>query len=199
MRALLGDTGWTRARAIASLGMVCGLGAVGTMAAWSDTATASTGMFQVSSVNVQLRLNSQHPTYAFNSLNKTNMARGASTASMLPVNNTGDTDFKYTLTVASKNSGTASYGNASAESFASNLTVEVFAGGTSDGTTCTGGTSIASKNLEVGSVDLISTARQLNQSNTENLCFRLTVSPNAPVAARMSALSVDFQFAATQA
>ncbi|NKX08478.1 hypothetical protein GS944_16150 [Rhodococcus hoagii] len=32
---------WTRTRAVLSLGMVLGLGAVGTMAAWSGSATAT--------------------------------------------------------------------------------------------------------------------------------------------------------------
>lgn len=54
LRGHLGETGWTRTRAVLSLGMVFGLGAVGTMAAWSDTATATTGMFSTSSVNVQM-------------------------------------------------------------------------------------------------------------------------------------------------
>ncbi|MGB3708272.1 SipW-dependent-type signal peptide-containing protein [Gordonia sp. (in: high G+C Gram-positive bacteria)] len=199
MRSRLGDTGWTRARAIASLGMVLGLGAVGTMAAWSDTATASTGMFSVSSVNVQLKLNSQHPTYTFAALQKINMSRGASTAAMLPVNNTGDTDFNYTTKVVSTDNGTATYGSASAATFAQNLTVAVFNGGSSNGTTCSGGTAVATKDLALGSVDLISTARNLAKTNTENLCVQVTLKANAPLEARMSALNVDFKFAATQA
>ncbi|NKU63947.1 hypothetical protein GS891_12655 [Rhodococcus hoagii] len=35
----------SRTRAVASLGIVLGLGAIGTLAAWSDTATATSGVF----------------------------------------------------------------------------------------------------------------------------------------------------------
>lgn len=199
MRKRLGDTSWTRVRAIASLGMVFGLGAVGTLAAWSDTATATTGMFTVSSVNVEMKLNGQHPTYNLASLSKINLARGASTAGMLPVNNTGDADFTYTAKANTSNAGTASYGSANATTFAENLTIAVFRGGSSNGTTCSGGTQLASKPLSLGtSVDYVA-AHQIDAGQTDNLCFQATVSSTAPVEARMSALSIDFEFTATQA
>lgn len=199
VRRFFGETGWTRTRAVLSLGMVFGLGTVGTMAAWSDTATATTGMFSTSSVNVQIKVNSQRPTYNFTSLNKINLALGASVAGMLPVNNTGDTNFTYTTKAITGDAGTATYGSANANTFASNLTVTVFAGGSSNGTACTGGSQVASKPLAVGSVDLISTARAITAGQTEQLCFQVAVSPSAPLAARMSALNVSFKFAATQA
>lgn len=198
-RRAFGDTGWTRTRAVLSLGMVFGLGAVGTMAAWSDTATATTGTFSTSSVNVSIKLNSQHPVYAFTSLKQTNLSRGASVAGMLPVNNTGDTDFDYTVAAVTADAGTAGYGSASAATLAQNLTTKVFTGASSDGTVCSGGTEIASKALALNSVNLIESARRLAVNNTDQLCFQVTVNPNAPIGARMSAVGIDFVFAATQA
>ena len=199
LRRRLGVTGWTRTRAVLSLGMVFGLGAVGTMAAWSDTATATTGMFTTSTVNVEMSLDGQRPTLAFTSLNKVDLGRGAGTAGMLPVQNTGGADFTYTAKAVTADAGTASYGDADAASFARSLTVAVFAGGSSTGTACTGGTPIVSKPLAVGGVDLITDARRVDVAAADDLCFQVTVAADAPVSARMSALSVDFRFAATQA
>ena len=48
-----------------------GLGAVGTMAAWSDSATATTGMFSTSSV--QLKVDNQRPAHQFTELKRNSM------------------------------------------------------------------------------------------------------------------------------
>lgn len=197
-RQHLGDHKWTRTRAVLSLGMVFGLGAVGTMAAWSDTATATTGTFTTSAVNVELKLNSQHPVYQFAALSKINLTRGASVAGTLPVNNTGDADFTYTAKAVASDAGTAGYGSASAETFASNLTTRVFAGGTSNGSTCSGGTEISATQLQVGSAKIIDTARRVNVGSTDQLCLQISLNSDAPLQARMSALQIGFEFAATQ-
>lgn len=199
LRGHLGEAGWTRARAIASLGMVFGLGAVGTMAAWSDTATATTGMFSTSSVSIQIQLDGNRPSHAFTSLNKINLARGGSTASMLPVQNTGSADFTYTMKATVADSGTATYGSASAATLASNLTVAVYSGATASASQCSGGTVIALKPLSLGNVDFWTAGRPVAESSAEDLCFQATVNSAAPLAARMAALSVKFNFEATQA
>lgn len=195
----LRETGWTRLRAVLSLGMVLGLGAVGTMANWSDTATATTGTFATREAKLEIKLNQQRPSYTFAALNKINLARGASVAGMLPVNNTGDVDFTYTVAAQTADEGTATYGGANAGTFAQNLTVAVFAGGTASATTCTGGTSVTSTTLALGSKAIISAPRALAHGATENLCFQLTVNSAAPIAARMSALRIGFGFTATEA
>ncbi|MFI8569289.1 SipW-dependent-type signal peptide-containing protein [Rhodococcus sp. NPDC078407] len=43
-----------RARAVMSIGIVLGLGAVGTLAAWSDTATATSGVFTTGKLDIKL-------------------------------------------------------------------------------------------------------------------------------------------------
>ncbi|MGB3602568.1 SipW-dependent-type signal peptide-containing protein [Gordonia sp. (in: high G+C Gram-positive bacteria)] len=208
LRRRLGETGWTRARAIASLGMVLGLGAVGTMAAWSDTASATTGQFSTASVDVKIALDSKRPTLGFTSLNKINLGKGDSTAAMLPVNNLGASNFTYTMKAVAADAGTfvppANVMPAgtvpSASDFASNLTVTVYAGGSASGGSCTGGTQIGTGTMALGSpVNLVTTARPVNVAATENLCIQATLSSGAPVTARMSAVSIDFQFVATQA
>lgn len=59
MGGRMSETAWIRTRAVLSLGMVLGLGAVGTMAAWSGSTTATSGMFSTGSI--RLELNGQHP------------------------------------------------------------------------------------------------------------------------------------------
>ncbi|MFC0316352.1 SipW-dependent-type signal peptide-containing protein [Gordonia phosphorivorans] len=201
VRRLVGETGWTRARAIASLGMVFGLGAVGTLAAWSDQAVATTGMFSTSAVNVQMELNGERPTTELAALSKTNLARGATLAGKLPVKNTGSAPFTYTIKALSEDNGTAGYGDASAAAFAQNLKVNVYRGATVVGTTCSGGTAVNAGGtaLGLGPVAISSASPTLAVGDSDDLCFQITLDSNAPIAARMSALSIDFQFVATQA
>lgn len=200
LRGHLGETGWTRARAVASLGMVFGLGAVGTMAAWSDTATATTGMFTTNSINIQMKVNDNRPIYNFTSLKKINMARGATTAGVLEVKNTGSHPFTYVMSVDTANNGTATYGSASAAVFAQNLLVTVTKGGTKSGDTCTGGTALgtADKPLALGSTALVPTTGPLAVNASDNLCVQVKVNPNAPKEARMAAISAKFKLTATK-
>jgi predicted ribosomally synthesized peptide with SipW-like signal peptide len=205
LRGRLGETGWTRARAIASLGMVFGLGAVGTMAAWSDTATATTGMFTTNSVNIQMELNGDRPTHQFTTLKQINLGRGNTTAGMLAVKNTGSDTFNYVVATATADDGTATYGGASASILAQNLFVTVRDGGTVSGSgptaTCTGGTVLgtADKALALGNAPLLPTSANLTVNATQNLCVQVKVNPNAPKEARMSSVSVRFNFTATKA
>jgi len=205
LRGRLGETGWTRARAIASLGMVFGLGAVGTMAAWSDTATATTGMFSTSAVNIKMTLNNDRPTHQFVTLKQINMNRGNTTAGMLDVKNTGSDAFTYIVGTAVADNGTATYGGASASVLAQNLLVTVRKGGTVSGTgpaaTCTGGTVVgtADKALALGTTaGFLPTSSAMAVNSTESLCVQVKVNPNAPKEARMAAVSVRFNFTATK-
>lgn len=120
-------------------------------------------------------------------------------AGTLPVNNTGDADFDYVATAVTADRGTPSVGSANAAVFAQNLTVTVYSGGTSDGSTCSGGTEISSTALDLGATDIISSSRRIAVGATERLCVKVGLNSDAPVAARMSALNIGFQFTATQA
>lgn len=176
---------WTRTRAVLSLGMVLGLGAVGTMAAWSGSATATSGMF--STGTIRLELNGDNPGHAFTGLNKTSMLRGNSVAAMLPVKNAGTTNFSYVAKATASGDAT----------LASNYTVAVFGGGSSNGTTCGAGTPIGSKALSTTTpVDLIP-ARTLAANSGEHLCFQVTLNSLAPIETRMKSVSAAFQFTAT--
>ncbi|GAB2665580.1 SipW-dependent-type signal peptide-containing protein [Prescottella soli] len=180
----------SRPRAIASLGIVLGLGAIGTLAAWSDTATATSGVFSTGSIDLQLNGNQGNPdAYAFATLTKTNMLPGNSVAATLPVQNTGTTQFNYTMVA-----------NATSSALAPQLKV-LISTGTSNGTTCAGGTVIAN-NLPLvsgGQTNLIPTARTLANGTSETLCFQVALDSAAPTSVQNQTVNVSFNFNATTA
>ncbi|WP_231569428.1 SipW-dependent-type signal peptide-containing protein [Prescottella defluvii] len=187
MRGRISHGAWTRTRAVLSLGMVLGLGAVGTMAAWSNSATATSGVFSTGSI--QLKLNGDRPSHAFTALEKTSILKGNSVAAMLPVQNTGAVDFAYVAKATAN-------GDAG---LASSLTVAVYDGGSSNNTTCSGGTLIDSKALSTAApVDLIPSRTLTKAEGTENLCFQITLSSTAPDTTRMKYLGAAFEFTATE-
>ncbi|GAA4482279.1 hypothetical protein GCM10023094_31910 [Rhodococcus olei] len=177
-------------RAVASLGIVLGLGAIGTLAAWSDSATATSGVFSTGSIDLQLNGNQGNPAaYAFASLTKTGMLPGSSVAATLPVQNTGSTPFNYTMAAAATSSTLAPY-----------LKV-IVSTGTSNGTTCSGGTVIANGVALVsgGSASLIPTARPLANGGSETLCFQVTLDSAAPTTVQNQTVNTSFNFNATTA
>lgn len=177
-------------KAIASLGIVLGLGAIGTLAAWSDSATATSGVFSTGSIDLQLNGNQGNPTaYAFTTLSKSGMMPGASVAAALPVQNTGTTPFNYTMSANSTTSVAAPY-----------LKV-IVSTGTSNGTTCSGGTVIANNVPLVsgGGANLIQTARPLANGGSETLCFQVTLDSAAPTAVQNQTVNTSFNFNATTA
>ncbi|MFC7446754.1 SipW-dependent-type signal peptide-containing protein [Rhodococcus daqingensis] len=177
-------------RAIASLGIVLGLGAIGTLAAWSDSATATSGVFSTGSVDLQLNGNQGNPgAYAFANLTKTGMMPGDSVAATLPVQNTGTVPFKYSMVA-----------NSTSSVLAPQLKVLVSTG-TSNGTACSGGTVIAN-HLPLtsgGAANLIPTARTLANGASETLCFQVTLDAAAPVSVQNQTVNTSFNFNATTA
>jgi predicted ribosomally synthesized peptide with SipW-like signal peptide len=175
-------------RAIASLGIVLGLGAIGTLAAWSDTATATSGVFSTGSIDLQLNGDSGS-TVGFTTLTKTGMMPGNSVAATLPVKNNGSGPFSYTMAASSTSSALAQY-----------LKVTVSTG-TSNGTACSGGTVIANNVALVsgGSANLIGTGRSLANGVSETLCFQVVLDSAAPTAAQNQTVNTSFNFNATTA
>lgn len=178
----------TRTRAVLSLGIVLGLGAVGTLAAWSDTATATSGVFSTGSIKLKLAdQDGPKANYAFTTLTKADMMPGTTVAAVLPVSNTGSGDFKYTMGAVATTSDLAPY-----------LKVTVSTG-TSNGTVCSGGTVIAN-NLALtsgGTTALIGTGRSLLKNASENLCFQVTLDAAAPPNVQNQTVNTSFNFNAT--
>ncbi|MFC9515177.1 SipW-dependent-type signal peptide-containing protein [Nocardiaceae bacterium NPDC056970] len=180
----------SRTRAVASLGIVLGLGAIGTLAAWSDTAVATSGTFSTGSINLQLNGNEGNPTaYAFTTLSKSNMMPNDSVAATLPVQNTGTVPFNYTMSAAATASTLAPY-----------LKVTVSTGAVS-GTACSGGTVLANGVALVsgGNVNLVSPARNLANGVNETLCFQVALDTSVPNTVQGQTINVSFNFNATNA
>ncbi|TFI45842.1 hypothetical protein E4P29_02550 [Rhodococcus sp. 1R11] len=121
-----------RFRALLSLGMVLGLGVVGTMAAWSTSATAGSGEFSTGTVDINL--NGNEGLTAVNAYNFTtgSVLPGKSVAQVIAVRNTGSLALNYGVTV---------YGSGTLLPW---LTVTAQAGGSVSDGICVGGTGQAS-------------------------------------------------------
>lgn len=93
-----------RARALMSIGIVLGLGAVGTLAAWSDTSTATSGIFTTGTLDIKLGEpfpGSDNVTLA--TLGNAAIVPGTTVSSPLKINNNGSVPFSYKIEVVASN------------------------------------------------------------------------------------------------
>lgn len=181
------ESGWTRARAVLSLGMVFGLGAVGTMAYWTDDATATTGTFSVASLDLQVNDETAYTEWA---LAGTGMMPGDTKAATLNVQNNGGVDLTYTAMIGS--SGDTALAPFMAMTVRSGATLNSGSG------TCTGGTEVGSNTLQVGAnKPLITTARSLSSDVSETLCFQVQISNAVSKTVSNQAVKAIVEFTAT--
>ncbi|MCZ4080477.1 SipW-dependent-type signal peptide-containing protein [Rhodococcus sp. H36-A4] len=183
------------ARAFLTLGVVLGLGAVGTMAAWTDNAQATSGTFTTGTVS--LLINNANP-YSFTGLTLANMLPGESRAATLQVQNKGTVPLKYTMAATTPAGSPALTGY---------LQVTIFPGAAPTNTTTNGmrtggcaGTQVGQATLTAGgSVDVITALRDLAAtSGADDLCVITKLSATAPTTVQNQTLSaVTFNFSAT--
>jgi predicted ribosomally synthesized peptide with SipW-like signal peptide len=183
MRSRLGETGWIRTRAVLSLGMVLGLGAVGTMAAWSDSATATTGMFSTSSV--QLKVDNQRPAHQFTELKRNSMLPGQSEAGALTVQNTGTANFQWAVSATATGSS----------ALIGKLKVSLHQTGANDGSTWSGPI-IGTQQAFSGNPTLVS-GRSLAAGVSEQVCIKVTVDSTAGQTEQFKIADLGFNFTAT--
>lgn len=175
-----------RIRALLASGMVLGLGAVGTLAAWTDESTA-TATFSAGSLDLKLGSLPEGPftdSVALTTLDMAAMYPGASKAGMLSLSNSGTVPLAYTL------AGTAGGDLGSA------LTVSIFAGGTATNDASTGtcsGTLLGSAELPLAGT-LISAARTLPAASTESLCLLVKLPATAPNTLQGTTTTATFTF-----
>lgn len=128
-----------RLRAVLALGMVLGLGSVGTAARWTDNAAVTGTTFTSGTIDLQLNDANAVTT---TTLSMTDMVPGSSSAEVVRVKNAGSVPFTYTITGGLGGADAAAYASAAA------LRVSVSAGATRSGTgtaaTCSGGTALVS-------------------------------------------------------
>lgn len=189
------ESGWTRARAVLALGMVFGLGTVGTMAQWSQTVTAETGLFSSSAETVDVTINGQNPSVVLSGIPQ--LGRGSSVSRMVTLENNGTANLKYSVDLAiaelSIQQGTGNQVRGSSSSLRQNMTVSLYAGATSNGTTCTGGQQIVTPSPPATSLGLRSNVA-LNARDTDSYCILAAVSSTAPIQSRMAQVGVTFTF-----
>ncbi|EMY34295.1 hypothetical protein D477_010346 [Arthrobacter crystallopoietes BAB-32] len=181
-------TAGIRLRALLSLGTVLGLGAVGTLAAWTDSSDA-TATFSAGTLELSVAADgAAGSSVAATSLSMENMYPGNSRAAMLTVSNDGSIPLGYTL------AGSA----AQPSGLEAGLTVTVHGGGTAANTategTCSG--SLIGSGPLTGA--LLSDARALAPAAAEELCLRVELPAAAGNELQGTATNAVFTFTGTQ-
>lgn len=180
----------TRFRALLALGMVLGVGGVTTLAAWTSSATATSGNITTGSINLQLNTTTQPTlttTLNFSQLGKTGMIPGDSNSAIVKVNNVGagvNLPLKYTIT------------STSGGALTTYLRMTVSLNGTV-ANKCTDGSNVVlslpltlTVNQAVGAPD-----RSLAIGATDNLCVSVTL-PTSPTPPTSSSSSIVLNFSA---
>jgi predicted ribosomally synthesized peptide with SipW-like signal peptide len=183
-------------RALLSIGTVLGLGAVGTLAAWTDEATA-TASFSAGTLDLKLATapgGTATDSIALTSLNMTAMYPGVSRAATVEVTNSGTVPLTYLL------AGTAINGpGGSGGDLGGALTASIYAGGTPTNTGSTGtctGTLIGTANIPLTG-PLLATAQPLAPNGTETLCLVVALPVTAATDLQGTSTSVTFAFTGT--
>lgn len=187
-------TTWDRVRAGLSLGVVLGLGATGTMAAWTDTATAESGLF--SAANIELTINGEPQEVAFDSIE--NLMPGKTIARDLVMANDGSVDLRYLMDLKvagiTQAVNTAGQQRGDATVLGSHLTLTVHASSTADELTCPGA-AIVSQPMTVGGPSVVlddDDARTVAAGASDTICVQATLAANAPIQSRMAQVGVTF-------
>ena len=208
----------TRLRAVLSIGMVLGIGAVSTMAYWSDSTTVTTGNFSLGSVD--LKLNDQD-SLTWTAMNQSDMQPGSSKAATLTVKNAGGFNFTYSATIAPVPTGLMKYHGV----------FRVYSGATPVNANgvgkCSGGTAIGTLEPGVKEANMTTTSsipalptwtgheiwdnwatgkvyswiasRSLAAGQSENLCVWIAAAPDTLAADQNDSISATWTFTATQA
>lgn len=175
-----------RTRALLSLGLLVGMGAVATSAYWTEQVSITGTAVQSGALHIDLASNNKvkPETYSWTGLSLSNMAPSTSRAAVLPVTNNsrGAVTFSYRIQA----SATGALGAA--------LQVTVRRGGTSNGTTCSGGTLIGSANAALNGFDQAAGAN-LAPTQAHALCVQVTRPAVAPAS---STSNLTFTFPASQ-
>jgi predicted ribosomally synthesized peptide with SipW-like signal peptide len=182
-----------RLRALLSLGLVVGFGAISTLAYWSDDDTVSVGAFTAGVLD--MRLNGQDTLNLTSTFTLSAMVPGESIAASLTVQNTGPGNVPFTYTATGLGSGT----------LAPYVTYEAFLNGTSSNGTsgglrtgsCTGTSTGAAQALNT-SKTLIATPQSLAVGATQNVCVIAKLSTSTPTGQQGTTTSATLTFTATQ-
>lgn len=164
-----------RARAVMSIGIVLGLGAVGTLAAWSDSATATSGTFTTGKIDIKVgnpAVDNNPPAFATTLTSAALFPGDTVAAGLLVTNATGSVANTYTISVLASN---ASLGNLLNSSVYSGAPVSGACTGTPVSTVAGLGTS---KNF-LQTAPAGNLTRPLAIGATDQLCISVTMPSTA--------------------
>jgi len=181
-----------RVRALLALGMVLGLGVVGTLAAWQDTSAVTSGTFVAGSVDLSLRQGSAssdgavgtNTAYSFSDFNGTGIAPGGvGVFKPLLVRNNGTLNFGYQIAVT---------GTGTLVEDPAGLNIGIYVSPTCTATTTAG-------QIYSGKIGGAATAvRSLAAAGTEQLCVRGWLDAAAPSTLQNQTGVIVFNFSAVQ-
>ncbi|KQW43037.1 hypothetical protein ASC77_22345 [Nocardioides sp. Root1257] len=169
--------------------MVLSVGATGTFAYWTDSATVSGTTLTAGTID--LKTNGSDNVTGYTTLNLSAMVPGNSTAAVLTIANSGTAPLKYTA------SGTAT--NADGKDLRSALVVKVTGDATTSGTTPTvtcPGTAIAGSGTSLNGA-LLPTGRLVAAGASEKVCVQVTLPAAAATALQGATTSVVLTFTGT--
>ncbi len=187
-------------RAVLSLGIVFGLGATGTLAFWTDTASMSTGSFTSGKMDLQLDAGAvgTDTAYANTSITWAGLSPSERKAFNLSVKNVGNPTFTFVATVTR--------GTAPPWAFSGTpITVQFFAGAASPDTTypqqdtCSGSSLGPSVAVDGSNKALLTSSQTILANQTQAVCVVVGLDSAADNANQGKAGSVKIDFSATQA
>lgn len=204
MREWLAGPPGVRVRALLALGIVLGLGTVGTMALWSDSAVATSGEFKTGVVEIRVN-GAENFTFTGGTFSMAGMRPGESRAATLQLQNT-----LSTLPVAYTSAASTATGS---PALANHLRLTVFTGATATNGTSNGlatgtcaGTQIGTAILRSGaSVPVITVPRPLgaaagtsDKPSSQSLCVIVALVPEAPLSVQnQTQPAITMTFSAT--
>lgn len=151
-----------------SIGIVLGLGAVGTMAAWNDSSTATSGEFTTGRIDIRVGdppVEVSPPAFA-TALRNSSLTPGAVVTAPLLVSNTGTVGFEYTMKVS-----------ATDQTLGALLSSSIF-----PNASCTG-TAIGTVDGISGSKPFANAPRSVVARGSEQLCVSVSMMPGATLPA----------------
>ncbi|WP_426246448.1 SipW-dependent-type signal peptide-containing protein [Nocardioides sp. LHG3406-4] len=179
-RLTAGPTTSQRIRALLSLGVLLGLGATSTMAAWTDDASATSGAFVTGTLDLKLgdpAVDDNPPEFS-TVFSMADMAPGSSKDAVLRVVNSGSLPFTFTASSAATNSG------GGADQLGSALRLAVYP--SSSAGACTGAAIVPDG---PANGPLLPAQPALADGATRDLCFQATL-PATAVSALQDTTSI---------
>jgi predicted ribosomally synthesized peptide with SipW-like signal peptide len=177
---------------VLSLGMVVGVGATGTFAAWTDSVTVSGT--SITTGTIDLQVNGSNNVTGYSTMNISNMVPGNSTAGVLTVTNAGTAPLKYYLDA----SGTNGDGKGLAAALVAKVSGDSTTSGSAPAKTC-GGVALGGAGVAFGPGLLGSAAspRLLAAGTSETLCIQATLPSSATSTLQGASTSITFTFQGT--